>query len=369
MIREPKTYKAGAGPVETAGAGPGRRLLRVGGVLLVSLLLTSGCGIKAGISPKSHEVHSLFYIILWLALPVFLFVEGMLVLSLIRFRKRRGDEAEPPQFAGRNSVLYAFFAGPLIVVVILLAFGESTLGKVDKVATHPAQRVVVTGFQWAWQAQYQQGVIVTGKTLGRPLVMELPVDQQTQITLESRDVIHEFYVPDLLYMKNAVPGHPNTFSIQPTKVGTYRGQCAQYCGLWHAQMRLVVKVVPVSEFARWVHKEKAAAKAKAAKAACAPTGSTVSLTAQHITWDKSCLGVLAGKSFKITIVNKDPGIAHNFAIWQDSSLKKQLYQSGNVTGPATKTFIVPALPPGKYYFQCNIHGPAMSGTLVVGNAG
>ena len=342
-----------------------RRSLVRGAALLLPVLLTSGC-VRAGISPKAHAVHNLFYTILWLALPVFVFVEGMLVVSVIRFRKRRGDDSEPPQYGGRTGMLYAFFAGPLLIVVILLAFGESTLSKVDKVAAHPAENVVITGFQWAWQANYtKESLVVAGATNKPAMVMELPVNEQTRITLTSRDVIHEFYVPDLLFMRNAVPGHPNTFTVRPTKVGTYAGQCAQYCGLWHEQMKFVLKVVPRSEFTTWVHKENAAAKARAAKAACAPQGSTLTLTARHIQWDKACLGVLAGKPFKIRIVNKDAGIAHDFAIWQDSSLKKQLFQTGKVTGPATKTFTVPALHPGKYYFQCNIHGPAMSGTLVV----
>jgi cytochrome c oxidase subunit 2 len=345
---------------------PLRRSLVRGALLLLPALLTSGC-VKAGISPKAHEVHNLFYIVLWLALPVFVFVEGMLVVSIVRFRKRRGDTAEPPQYGGRPGVLSAFFAGPLVIVVMLLTFGETTLGKVDKIDPHATEHVTMTGFQWAWQANYtHEGLVVAGQTNKPPMVMELPVDEPAQIRLESRDVIHEFYLPDLLFMRNAVPGHPNTFTFTPTRLGTFRGQCAQYCGLWHAQMRFVLKVVPRAEFTKWIHKEKAALKARAAKAACAPTGSKLTLTAHHIQWDKSCLGVLADKPFTITIVNKDGGIAHDFAIWESSSLKKQLFQTGKVTGPATKTFTVPALPPGKYYFQCNIHGPAMSGTLIVG---
>ena len=362
------TTRPRAGRRQAPGTGSCGAVLRVAGLLLPLLLLTSGC-VKAGISPKAHEVHNLFYIILWLALPVFLFVEGMLLVSVVRFRKRPGDDDEPPQYGGRTRVLYAFFAGPLVIVLILLGFGESTLSKVDHVADHPTEHVVVTGFQWAWQANYtKEGLVVAGQTNKPPVVMEMPVNEPIQVTLESRDVIHEFYVPDLLFMRNAVPGHPNTFTFTPTKVGTYRAQCAQYCGLWHAQMRFVLKVVPRTDFTAWIHRQKAAAKARAAKAACAPTGSAVTLVAHHIQWDKSCLGVLANKPFKVTIVNKDDGIAHDFAIWQDSSLKKQLYQTGKVTGPTTKTFTVPALPPGKYYFQCNIHGPAMSGTFIVGSA-
>lgn len=330
------------------------------------LLTSSGC-VKAGISSKARDTHALFYIILWLALPVFLFVEGMLVVCLVKFRRKRGDDTEPVQDYGRTSALVAFFAGPLVVVVILLAFGESTLAKVDHIDPTPAQKITVTGFQWEWSASYPQGFTVSGKTRESDMVMELPVNETTTITLKSQDVIHEFYVPDLLYMKNAVPGHPNTFSIRPDKIGTYHGQCAQYCGLWHAQMRFVVKVVSAADYQAWTKQQKhASAKAAAkAKSGCGTPEDDFTITAHNIQWDKSCIAVEAGKPIKVTIVNKDAGVAHNFAVWQSSKLKKRFFVTPDVTGVATKTFTLPALPAGTYYFQCDVHGPAMSGTFEV----
>jgi cytochrome c oxidase subunit II len=351
---------------------PDRRALSPRGLLRalaigLPLVLSSGC-IKSGISPKAHEVHTLFYIILWLALPVFVFVEGMLLICVVRFRKRRGDEEEPSQKDANKKVLYAFFAGPLAIVVVLLSFGETTAARVDHVDPNPTERLVVTGFQWAWQAEYaKENFTVAGKTLGAPMAMELPVNEVTQVTLMAHDVIHEFYVPDLLFMKNAVPGHPNTFTIKPTKQGTYRGQCAQYCGLWHEQMKFVVKVVPRADFDKWTHQQEKRAKQLAAKAACTPKGSEIQLTAHNISWDKTCIAVLGGKPWKLEIHNLDNDVAHNFGIWQSSALKKELFHTKTLTGPAEKSYTVPVLPPGKYYFQCDVHGPAMSGTLIIGD--
>lgn len=340
-----------------------RRLARLG--LVVGLpLLTSGC-VKSGISQKSTDTHDLFYIILWLALPVFLFVEGMLVVCVIAFRKRKGDDSVPVQDYGNNRALFAFFAGPLVIVVVLLGFGEHTLSAVDRVDDHPDLDVTVTGFQWEWSATYpKDSFTVSGVTLKTPMVMEIPVNETTRITLKSNDVIHEFYVPDLLYMKNAVPGHPNVFSVTPTKIGTYHSQCAQYCGLWHSKMKFDLKVVSAADFATWVAQEK---KANAPKGTCTPTGSSVSLTAHNIHWDKKCIAVEANKPFTVTIDNKDGGIAHDFGVWANAKLKHEFFHTGKVTGVATKSFTLPALKPGKYYFQCDIHGPAMSGTLVVGS--
>jgi cytochrome c oxidase subunit II len=326
-------------------------------------LLTSGC-VKEGISGKSTDVHRLFFVILWLALPVFLFVEGMLLVAVVRFRKRAGDESAPPQIPGNRRALTAFFAGPLAIVVLLLAFGEVAVARVDRSDPSPAERLVVTGFQWEWSARYlNEEFTVTGRTLKQPMTMELPVDASTEIELRSTDVIHEFYVPDLLFMKNAVPGHPNVFTIRPTKLGTYRGQCAQYCGLWHSKMTLILKVVPQADFSRWVTQQKTAA---SGAGSCSPRGSKISLVAKTISWDKTCLAVAVGLPFQITIDNQDKGIDHDFAIYDTPKLKHRLYLSSKVTGPGTKTFTGPALPAGKYYFQCDVHGPAMSGTFVVG---
>jgi cytochrome c oxidase subunit 2 len=350
--------------------GSPRRALRLA-LLLAPLLVTTGCGlVQPGLDAKAQEVHGLWYIILWLALPVFLFVWGMLIISIIRFRRRRGDESEPVQNPGSNGALVTFFAAPLAIVVLLLAFGEVTVNRVDHIDPRPAERLVVTGSQWQWSARYaKEGISVSGKTAtettnGKPLTMAVPLGRSVQITLESTDVMHGFWIPGMLFMRNAVPGHPNVFTFTPNRAGIYRGQCTQFCGLWHSKMTLVLEVLRPAQFQAWVNLQK---KAQSKAGSCTPTGSSITLTAQHITWDKTCIAAVAGQPIKVTIINKDAGIAHNFAIWVSSALKKRLFQTGNISGPATKTYTAPALPAGKYYFQCDVHGPAMSGTLIIGN--
>ena len=356
------------------GSRPGdqRRALRLA-LLLALPLVTTGCGlVQTGLDAKAQEVHRLWFIILWLALPVFVFVWGMLAIVIIRYRRRRGDDSEPVQNAGKNGALVTFFAVPLGIIILLLSFGEVTVNKVDHIDPRPAERLVVTGSQWQWSARYaREGISVSGKTAtettnSKPLVMAVPLGRSVEVTLESTDVMHGFFIPGMLFMRNAVPGHPNVFTFTPTRAGTYHGQCTQFCGLWHSKMTLVLEVLPQAKFQAWVNLQK---KAQSKAGSCTPTGSSITLTAQHIQWDKTCIAAVAGQPIKITIINKDAGIAHNFAIWVNSSLKKRLFQTGNMSGPATKTYTAPALPAGKYYFQCDVHGPAMSGTLIIGNAG
>jgi cytochrome c oxidase subunit 2 len=349
--------------------GSPRGMLRLA-LLLALPLATAGCGlIQPGLDAKAQEVHGLWFIILWLALPVFLFVWGMLIISIIRFRRRRGDESEPVQNTGNNATIVTFFAAPLAIIVLLLAFGEVTVNRVDHIDPRPAERLVVTGSQWQWSARYvKEGLSVSGKTAteitnGKPLTMAVPLGRSVQVTLESTDVMHGFWIPGMLFMKNAIPGHLNVFTFTPNRAGTYRGQCTQFCGLWHSKMTLVLKVLPQAQFQAWVNLQK---KAQVKGGSCTPSASSITLTAQHITWNKTCIAAVAGQPIKVTIINKDVGIAHNFAIWVNSSLKKRLFQTGNLSGPATKTYTAPALPAGKYYFQCDVHGPAMSGTLVIG---
>jgi cytochrome c oxidase subunit 2 len=328
------------------------------------VLFAGGCA-KAGISPKAEETNGLFWTIFLLAVPVFALFEGALLTAVVRFRRRRGDDTEAPQIPGGKVSMSVIFAIPLVIVSVLLYYGEVVLSDVDHTSDNPDLHLVVTGFQWEWSANYvDQGFTVTGKTNKSRLVMEVPVNDVVQVELRSTDVIHEFYVPDLLFMKNAVPGHPNVFSFQPTKLGTFHGQCAQFCGLDHSTMQFDLKVVSAAEFQSWV--EDASKPAPVDTSTCPAPSSAVTLVAEHISWDQNCLGVAAGKDFTVTIDNRDTGIAHNFAIYTASDLKHRLFLSSpNISGPAKATYTVPALPAGTYYFQCDIHGPAMAGTLVV----
>jgi cytochrome c oxidase subunit II len=322
------------------------------------LLLLTSCA-KQGISPQGQDVHQLYVIILILAAPVFIAVEAALIWCIVRYRKRSDEPA--PQTVGGSRSLGVFFVIPAVIVAVLFPFGETTLLRIER--TEPPQvQIRVEGFQWQWTFLYlQEGIFVSGKTLVRPAEMVVPVDEPVRITLTSRDVIHSFFVPDLLFKRDAIPGRTSTFEFTPTELGTFPAQCAEFCGLWHSKMTFDVKVVSSLDYQAWIKQQRKAA----ASITCKPDGTTLSLVAHNISWNQFCLAVPANTPFIVNINNQDAGIEHNFAIYDSFFQKKTYFTGPKVTGPATISLNPEPLPPGRYYFQCDVHGPAMSGAFVV----
>lgn len=318
----------------------------------------SACA-QQGISWQSENVHTLYLIIMAIAAPVFIGVEAALIWCIVRYRKR--DDTPAPQTIGRSRSLGVFFAIPAVIVAVLFPFGEATLMLLQQRET-PQVQIHVEGFQWEWTFLYQnEGIFVSGKTLVRPAEMVLPVDEPVQITLTSRDVIHSFFIPALLFKRDAIPGRTSTFTFTPDKLGTFQSQCAEFCGLWHSKMTFVVKVVSSADYQAWIEEQRKAASG----ITCEPNGSDLSLVAHDISWNSFCLAVPGNTPFTVNITNQDSGIEHNFSIYDSFFEKQQFFTSPKITGPASETLNVGALPPGRYYFQCDVHGPAMSGAFIV----
>jgi cytochrome c oxidase subunit 2 len=326
-----------------------------------------GCA-KEGISPQGRDVHQLYVVIMLLAAPVFLIVEGLLIWSIVRYRRR--DDAAPPQTVGGNRSLGVFFVIPAIIVATLFPFGEATLMKIEK-AEVPQVKIHVEGFQWEWTFLYlNEGIFVSGKTASdtapqQPAQMYLPVDEPVEIDLTSRDVIHSFFVPDLLFKRDAIPGRMTSFMFTPTVLGIFHAQCAEFCGLFHSKMTFEVHVVSPPDYSAWILQERKAA----ASVTCAPSGTTLNLVAHNISWNTNCLAVPAQQPFTVSVTNQDDGIQHNFSIYDSFFEKKTYFTSPKLLGPASETLNVSGLPPGHYYFQCDVHGPAMSGSFVVAAPG
>jgi cytochrome c oxidase subunit 2 len=337
----------------------GRRRALVAATCALALPL-AGCA-QEGATVQGQHVHDLYVLIAILAAPVFLGVEGALLWCVVRYRKRGEDDDEPPQAAGNRRWLALFFAIPTVIVAFLFPFGERTLAAVQHQDPNPAVDIRVEAFQWQWTFYYlNEGFFETGKTLHKAALMELPIGQPVHIRLESKDVVHEFFVPEFLFMRNALPGRPNDFTFTPAKLGTFRAQCAEFCGLHHDTMTFTVKVVSQADYVDWVEHEKRAAR----DVNCEP-GGPIQLVAKDNNWNANCLAVTKNTPFAVAVDNQDLGIEHNFAVYDSPARRRTIFQGPRFAGQAQQTFQLGPLAKGHLYFQCDVHGPAMSGPLLV----
>jgi len=186
-------------------------------------------------------------------------VVGAIVLSLILFvvfrYRRRGRDDVPSQRQYNLGVEIVYTALPIIIVLVLFGFSYAVQDKVDALSDDPAVTIDVRGFQWQWQFHYQdEDVTVTGVPDQRP-VMVLPVGETVRLVLHSRDVAHSFYVPRFLFKRDVIPALTNRFDLEVEETGTYKGFCAEFCGLDHARMTFTVRAVSRAEYQQWVEEQ------------------------------------------------------------------------------------------------------------------
>jgi cytochrome c oxidase subunit II len=196
-----------------------------------------------------EEFDDLWALYLTIGVVVAAIVFGLVVFTLVRYR-RRGDELPggreaPPIVEG----LYALvLAG---VVVFLLAATFSANDRQTELASDPGASVEVTAFQWGWRFTYPgEGVSVVGDDR-RPPTLMVPTDTTVRFTLRSRDVIHSFWVPELRFKRDAFPERETTFDLSFEEEGVV-GRCAEFCGLAHGEMTFNVVAMTPPEFRDWL---------------------------------------------------------------------------------------------------------------------
>jgi cytochrome c oxidase subunit 2 len=203
----------------------------------------------------------------WIAgLAVGVLVWGLILWAVI-FHRKRGDRL-PPQARYNTPIEIMFTSVPFVLIAVLFYFTAKDENYIDNLPKHPAVRVEVLGFQWSWQFKYpdyhlqNSSAVVTniGNMQGEgPLpVLEIPTGETVQFDLTSEDVIHAFWVPQFLFKRDVIPGHPNHFTITATKTGTFTGHCSELCGLYHAKMLFTLKVVTPQQFQAYMAQEQAA---------------------------------------------------------------------------------------------------------------
>jgi cytochrome c oxidase subunit 2 len=260
---------------------PGRKLTIACGVAACAALIAAPqalAGIvtpEAGGSPNADEIANLYNITLYIALVIFVGVEGTLIYALYKFRARKG--AVPAQIHGNTSLEIGWTVG---AAVVLLLLSVVTFVKLDAIRKPPnsgsgglslasnaiyatsetllppngrSLRIKVNGQQYVWRYTYPGGKNPDG--LDAPYSYEemvVPTDTTVTLDINSQDVVHSWWIPQLGGKFQAVPGYTNHTWFKISKPGFYRGQCAFLCGRLHANMLAVVHAVPPAEYEAWV---------------------------------------------------------------------------------------------------------------------
>ena len=180
---------------------------------------------------------------------IFVVVFGIITYTLVRFRKKAGDDGrEPPQIYGSRQIELAWTIMPILTVLVLFLASARVVASTQRDTRKPGSlEVNVVGHQFWWEYRYPGLDVVTANELHVP-----SGDLPTLLNLYSADVVHSFWVPRLAGKTDLVPNFPNTMWIDPERPGLYLGQCAQYCGAEHAMMLLRVYVQTPDDFAKWV---------------------------------------------------------------------------------------------------------------------
>jgi cytochrome c oxidase subunit II len=242
---------------------PVRRLTSAATVTAAAALVTlAGCGSSEnfgapkGATKQGRRINHLYNGLVIAGIVVFAIIWLLVLWSVVRYRRRKHDEAGalPVQTRGNMPLEVALTALPLVIVAVIFGFTVHTQNNVDRLSAHPDVRIDVNAFQWQWQFKYPQDhITITGTPTEYPQ-MVVPVNSSVRLKLSSHDVIHSFYVPGFLYKRDVIPRVDNQIEVDTTKKGTFFGECAEFCGLDHARMGFTVKVVDAGDYERWLQK-------------------------------------------------------------------------------------------------------------------
>jgi cytochrome c oxidase subunit 2 len=245
----------------------GGRVLTLGTLGMVAMLLLTACGPNvekpystiSPVSPTARDIQSLYELIFWLALVVFVGVQFAIVYSALRFRRPKAAKQRPPQVHGNSRLEIAWTVLPAVVLLVILIPTITTMYAHDDALDDATLEVDVYGKQWWWEVHYGEDQAQGGENLGIITANEIhiPEGRNVKFNLRTNNVIHSFWVPRLSGKLDLVPGHVNQLSITAEESGEYFGECAEFCGTQHAWMRFKVIVHPEAEFYKWVNDQRA----------------------------------------------------------------------------------------------------------------
>jgi cytochrome c oxidase subunit 2 len=227
-------------------------------------VIASAVGIAIGLSihwfppadsAQADKIDTLWDVLIIASVPIFVLVTVIVGFSILEFRMRPGEEQlDGPPIHGNTRLEVIWTALPALLIVGLVTYAYIVLHDIEKApaAGNPERVVKVTGQQFTWTFQYNEG----GKTF-KTAELYLPAGQSVKFDVGSKDVIHDFWVPDFRVKIDAVPGITTHYRVTPKNpqaIGDHAIVCAELCGLGHAYMRQTAHIVSQADFAAWVQR-------------------------------------------------------------------------------------------------------------------
>jgi cytochrome c oxidase subunit 2 len=205
-------------------------------------------------STQADQVDLVYKVLLIASVPIFVLVESVVIFCVWQFRMKPGQELDDgPPIHGNTRLEVFWTAIPAVLLVSLCTFAYVELHKIEKV--YKNEMVIdVNAQQFEWSYSYP-GKITGGQPV-QSYVLYVPNKAHIKFRLHTKDVIHDFWVPDFRIKLDIVPGITTSYRITPDRLGTYPVVCAELCGLGHSTMRSTVKVVTPAEFSTWLKAQK-----------------------------------------------------------------------------------------------------------------
>ncbi len=226
------------------------------------------------VSPGASAISNLFILTLLIASVIFAIVAGLVIYIAIRFRHKPGQPDPRPSF-GFPKLEIGWTIGPTLILGVLFIFTVNGMGQADPAISPGSQpNIVIVAHQWWWEIHYPQLGVTTANEI------HLPVGQAMLAQLQSADVIHDLWIPQVGRKMDMVPGQPNSLWLQAGTMGVYPGACAEYCGAQHAGMLVRAIAQPQSDFNAW-----AQAQAQPAK----PPTADLAVRGQQVFQQETCI--------------------------------------------------------------------------------
>jgi cytochrome c oxidase subunit II len=217
-----------------------------------SLLLTGCSGVQSALAPAGEGAEKIANLFWWMAIGSALIWAAVMLLLLYALRAQPTDRSRRQA----NILVVAGGVAPAVVLGVLLVYGLSILPGIIAPAPEGSLKITVYGEQWWWRIRYEPPGRQPFELANE---VRLPVSEPAQFMLQSNNVIHSFWIPSLGGKVDLIPGRVNRLVLHPTRTGTFRGACAEFCGRSHAHMSFDVFVLSRDEFNKWVAQQSAPA--------------------------------------------------------------------------------------------------------------